>query len=102
MPAYTSGSSTLCSADARGSRLKVWKTKPISRLRTRASSLSLLLETSSPFSQYSPADGVSRQPITFMSVDLPEPDGPMIATYSLRWTARSTPRKACTISPPMS
>jgi hypothetical protein len=35
-------------------------------------------------SQYSPAVGVSRQPIRFMNVDLPEPDGPMIATYSLR------------------
>ncbi len=31
--------------------------------------------------------------MTFMSVDLPEPDGPMIATYSLRPMARSTPRK---------
>ena len=35
-PAYTSGSSTLCSAVARGSRLNVWKTNPISLLRTRA------------------------------------------------------------------
>ena len=38
----------------------------------------------------------------FISVDLPEPDGPMIATYSLRRTARSTPRSARTISPPIS
>ena len=38
----------------------------------------------------------------FISVDLPEPDGPMIATYSLRRMARSTPRSARTISPPMS
>ena len=28
--------------------------------------------------------GVSRQPIMFISVDLPEPDGPMMATYSPR------------------
>ena len=41
-------------------------------------------ETSVPLSQYSPDVGVSRQPITFISVDLPEPDGPMMATYSLR------------------
>ena len=40
--------------------------------------------------------------MTFISVDLPEPDGPMIATYSLRRIARSTPRRARTISPPMS
>ena len=38
----------------------------------------------------------------FISVDLPEPDGPMIATYSLRRIATSTPRSARTISPPMS
>ena len=55
-----------------------------------------------PFSQYSPPFGVSRQPMRFMSVDLPEPDGPMIATYSLRRIATSTPRSARTISPPMS
>ena len=45
-PAYTSGSSTLCSAVARGSRLNVWKTNPISLLRTRASSSSAIVETS--------------------------------------------------------
>jgi hypothetical protein len=43
-----------------------------------------------------------RQPIRFISVDLPEPDGPMMATYSLRRIAMSTPRRACTTSPPMS
>ncbi len=45
-PAYTSGSSTLWSAVARGSRLKVWNTKPISSLRMRASSLSFIWLTS--------------------------------------------------------
>ena len=69
---------------ARGSRLNVWKTNPISLLRTRASASSDIFETSWPLSQYSPAFGVSRQPMMFMSVDLPEPDGPMMATYSLR------------------
>jgi hypothetical protein len=34
-------------------------------------------------SQYSPELGVSRQPSRFIRVDLPEPDGPMMATYSL-------------------
>ena len=55
-----------------------------------------------PLSQYSPAFGVSRQPMRFISVDLPDPDGPMIATYSLRRMATSTPRSARTTSPPMS
>src|SRR6476646_4799811 len=59
-------------------------------------------ETRAPLSQYSPSFGVSRQPMTFIRVDLPDPDGPMIATYSLRAIARSTPRSARTISPPMS
>src|SRR5439155_118681 len=75
---------------------------PISLLRTRASASSDIFDTSWPLSQYSPAFGVSRQPMMFISVDLPEPDGPMIATYSLRPMARSTPRSARTISPPMS
>src|SRR5712672_515291 len=39
----------------------------------------------------------------FISVDLPEPDGPMMATYSLCWMRRLTPRSACTCcSEPMS
>ena len=92
-PAYTSGSSTLCSAVARGSRLKVWKTKPISLFRMRASSSSSSSETRWPLSQYSPAVGLSRQPIRFISVDLPEPDGPMMATNSFFLMVRSTPAK---------
>src|SRR6266545_4946820 len=77
-----SGSSTLCNASARGSRLNVWNTNPISLLRIRASSSSLKSLTFCPLSQYSPLVGVSRQPIRFMSVDLPDPDGPMHATNS--------------------
>src|SRR2546427_7344347 len=68
-----SGSSTLCSALARGSRLKVWNTNPISLLRMRASSSSDRSLTFWPLSQYSPAVGVSRQPMRFMSVDFPDP-----------------------------
>src|SRR5213082_68777 len=67
------GSSTLCSALARGSRLNVWNTNPISLLRIRASSSSDKSLTFWLLSQYSPAVGVSRQPIRFMSVDLPDP-----------------------------
>jgi len=53
---------------------------PISRLRICASSSSTIFDTSRPFSTYDPVDGVSRQPIRFISVDFPEPDGPMTAT----------------------
>ena len=37
----------------------------------------------------------------FIIVDLPEPEGPMIATYSLRAMSRETPRSACTVSVPI-
>ena len=50
----------------------------------RASSLSFIWLTCLPFSRYEPLLGVSRQPIRFISVDLPDPDGPMMATYSPR------------------
>src|SRR6185295_10763952 len=50
----------------------------------------------------SPCEGVSRHPIRFISVDLPEPDGPVIARYSPRFTSNDTPCSACTFSEPMS
>jgi hypothetical protein len=37
-----------------------------------------------------------------MSVDLPEPEGPITAMNSLRSISMSTPRSAYTISAPMS
>ena len=50
-----------------------------------------------------PLEGVSRQPMRFIRVDLPEPEGPMMATYSLWRMDRETPRRAWTCcSEPMS
>jgi len=89
-------------ASARGRRLKVWKTKPISLLRMRASSSSTRSLTFCEFSQYSPLVGVSRQPTRFINVDFPEPDGPMTATYSFLRIWILTPRNARTVSEPMS
>jgi hypothetical protein len=57
--------------------------------------------TSTPSSRYEPDCGRSRQPITFMNVDLPEPLGPMIATNSPVRTVSETPRRACTTLVPM-
>ena len=37
----------------------------------------------------------------FISVDLPEPDGPMIATYSPRSISMETPRRAWISSSPI-
>ena len=71
------------------------------RLRTRASALSPNWETFSPDSQYSPVEGRSKQPMMFISVDLPDPDGPMTATYSFSKMAQSTPFRARMVSVPM-
>src|SRR6267378_7047363 len=67
-----------------------------------ASSSSSRSLTSRPANQYLPELGESRQPIRFISVDFPEPDGPMMATYSPLRISTSTPRNACTCSAPIS
>ena len=56
--------------------------------------------TSRSASTYVPEVGVSRQPSKFMSVDLPDPEGPMSATYSPRCMSRSMPLSTCTVWPP--
>src|SRR6185369_9175173 len=57
-------------------------TKPIFSARTRLSSEAEIFATSWLSSHISPELGRSRHPIRFTSVDLPEHDGPMIATHS--------------------
>ena len=37
----------------------------------------------------------------FMRVDLPEPEGPMTATYSPFWISKLTPRRAWISSAPI-
>ena len=66
------------------------------RLRTSASAVSLMWLTSSPAKWYRPELGTSRQPKKCMSVDLPDPEGPMMATYSPSLMVRLTPRSAAT------
>ena len=67
----------------RGSRLKLWKTKPIFALRISARSSRVEPRRRRRRRARSVPDvGRSRQPRMFISVDLPEPDGPMIATNS--------------------
>src|SRR6478672_3256648 len=85
--------------EAFGSRLYCWKMKPIFSLRMRASSRPDSPSTRSPSSEYVPEVGVSRQPRIDISVDLPDPDGPMSARNSPRSTARSIPRRAWTATP---
>ena len=77
-----SGSSTFSKTVRSPIRLKLWKMKPISRLRTRARSDAGSSATGRPFSRYDPSVGESSRPRIDSSVDLPQPDGPAIETYS--------------------
>ena len=73
-----------------GTRWNVWKTNPSSALRTFARAASEYDSTFRPFSVTDPFVGASRSPITWRSVDFPEPDGPMIDTNSPSATSRLT------------
>ena len=68
----------------RGSRLKPWKTKPSFWLRIVGELVLAEAVDAHAVELVAPAVGVSRQPRMFISVDLPEPDVPMIATISPR------------------
>src|ERR1700683_4465775 len=69
--------------------------KPISRLRMRVRSESERFATDFPLRTYSPSDGESSKPRIERSVDLPQPDGPLIATYSPRLICRWMLARAC-------
>ena len=49
---------------------------------------------------YSPEVGVSRQPRVLSSVDLPEPEEPMMVTNSPSVMVKDTPLSAWTVSSP--
>src|ERR1700724_923497 len=74
--------------------------KPSFSARTRFSSPAEILATFSPSSQISPEVGRSRQPIRFTNVDLPEPEGPMIAIHSPGPTSREKLSRA-RMTPPL-
>ncbi len=83
-----------------GNRLNAWKTKPIRSRRSRVRCLSLRAVISLSPIQTCPPEAVSRPAMQCISVDLPDPDGPMIATNSPRATDTSTASSATTrISP---
>ena len=67
------------SAESVGSRLKDWKTKPMCLRRRRVRSRSDMRVMSSPAMWTAPASGVSSPASRCISVDLPEPDGPITA-----------------------
>ena len=99
-PAIVSGSVMFSSAVSTGSRLKAWKMKPIfSRRRSvRRLSSSVVISTSSIVTE--PEVGRSRPARQCIRVDLPDPDGPMIALYWPRMKLTVTPSRACTAVSP--
>ena len=99
-PAIDSGRRMFSSAVSIGSRLKDWNTKPMWRRRSFVSSLSGMSVMSSEPTKTRPLLGRSRPASMCMSVDLPEPDGPMTAVNWPTGTLRLTPRSACTADSP--
>jgi hypothetical protein len=99
-PASWSGRVMFSSAVSIGSRLKNWKTNPTFRRRSFVSSVSFSLEIGMPAIETSPVVGWSSPAMMCMSVDLPEPDGPMIETSSALATSSVTPRSASTAVSP--
>src|SRR5947208_15745960 len=82
IPRYVRGNSTFSYTFKSPIRLKLWKINPISRLRIRERWLTSRFATEVPFKVYSPSDGESSNPIKASKVDLPDPDGPAMETYS--------------------
>ena len=77
-------------------RLKDWKTKPTFSRRSLVSSLSFSVPSSTPSMKTWPEVSESRPATQCISVDLPEPDGPMIAVYRPVGKSTTTPSRART------
>ncbi len=99
-PAIDSGSRMFSSAVRTGSRLNDWKMKPILSRRSSVSFLSSSEAISTPSMTTEPLVGRSRPARQCISVDLPEPDGPMIAAYRPAAKPTVTPASAFTAASP--
>ena len=99
-PASLSGSAMFSAAVSIGSRLKNWKMKPMWSRRSFVSSLSSRLLMSTPATVTSPEVGLSSPARMCMSVDLPEPEGPMTAVRRPAVMSTETPRRASTAASP--
>jgi len=94
------GRTTFSSAFSIGSRLKNWKTKPMCRRRSFVRSVSLSSVMFVPAMVTVPVVGLSSPARMCISVDLPEPDGPITAVSCPFGTSRETPRRASTAVSP--
>ena len=88
------------SAVSIGSRLKNWKTKPMWSRRSRVSCLSFMPVISTPAIETLPSLGLSSPARMCISVDLPEPEGPMIAVRRASSISIETSRSAFTAVSP--
>ena len=88
------------SAVSIGSRLKNWKTKPMCSRRSIVMSRSLSEPSTCPAIHTLPLVGLSSAASRCISVDFPDPDGPMTATSSPGFTSIETPRSASTAVSP--
>ena len=80
-PAIVSGSVMFSSAFSTGSRLNAWKMKPIFSRRRSVRRLSSSVVISTPSIVTDPEVGRSRPARQCISVDFPDPEGPMIELY---------------------
>jgi hypothetical protein len=80
--------------------LKNWKTKPTLSRRSWVSSASSSEARAAPSITTSPAVGRSSPARMCIRVDLPEPEGPMIAVKRLRGNSMLTPSSARTAAAP--
>ena len=83
-----------------GSRLKNWKMKPMCSRRSFVSCESFSSPSAVPEIQTSPWVGLSRPARMCISVDLPEPEGPMTAVSLPLVTSTETSCSACTAVSP--
>ena len=81
-------------------RLKSWNTKPKLSRRKAETADSLILERFCPSKLTTPLVGLSKAAKMFKRVVLPDPDSPIIATYSPSSTLKDTFFKASTLFPP--
>src|SRR6266508_1546642 len=100
-PAIDKGSRMFSSAVSVGSRLNCWKTKPTLSRRNRVRPKSDRPVTRVPPMNTSPRVTESSPARQCISVDLPEPDGPMMAVNAPRASSTLTPRSAVTCASPL-
>ncbi len=99
-PAMSIGSVMFSRAVSVGSRLNAWKMKPILSRRNFVSCLSFREPSSVSPIRTEPDENVSRPATQCISVDLPDPEGPMIAVNSACRKSMETRSRATTwVSP---